>query len=474
MSVRSDRGWLFGLLAACAAVVLAASMSEARSPVVSLERTGAVWTAGMAGGLRVHLLPMGAGPDGGALDPSERVVSIAAIDASQLDELRHERGAAGMVAHAMASPQVLGSGRPFELAAAAGVDLKARLTQSGILVIAESRADQVELALDAIAGALTSPSIDERTLEAYRLEQGAALEPYVESMYAAVNTSVSWCVEPRHRYHFEPMTPEILGGLTAETVRGFFERVVLSRAVRVAVVGAILPDELYGPLSEHLGELGGRPRWPANRRVFTVDPDGDRVVRAHGSVSPNRAVKVGRAVVSVGWSGVPIQDLERFRALVVARAVLSTSLRTRADELGLGRVRTQLVPGYLGEGHGALLIVTEAEGADAARIAEVLREELDALRDGGVDLGEVDRVRRAVAQQVEQQLDDPLWFAISIAEHELFGIDLVGLLSIQQHYTAIGAAEVTEALAWLNDNAVWLELIAEAAVEPGPPVPQIP
>jgi len=195
-------------------------------------------------------------------------------------------------------------------------------------------------------------------------------------------------------------TPELVRGLTRETLLAFYRRLYAPEAFTLVVVGPVVPDEVLERARRTIGRL---PRSGTQPLPAPVPP-------------PLRPRKIelarpgAQAYLGLGWHAPRIDhaDLAAVDLLVTILGEMRTSRLTRTlrDELGLV---SSVNSGYSAmEAAGAVTITAQTDPKNLERVeAEILRE-IGRLRDEGITEAEH---RRAVTTAEAQHE-----FAVETAE----------------------------------------------------------
>ncbi|HLS58088.1 MAG TPA: pitrilysin family protein, partial [Paracoccaceae bacterium] len=232
-----------------------------------------------------HTIPIvtleGSFRGGAALDPMDRA-GATALMASLLD-----KGAGGMDATAFAAALE-------ELAASVSFSV----TADGVSVSMSTLAENMAGSFDLLRLALTDPAFDEQALERSRARQLAMLRDEASDPHR-IATRAFWSgAFPGHPYAVPPDgLPETVEALTREDVVARHEQTLSRDRLRLAVVGAISPEELASLLDETFGALPAEgPPLPA---VAEAAVDGG----VHVIEFP-----IPQSVVVFGHGGIPRDD----------------------------------------------------------------------------------------------------------------------------------------------------------------------
>lgn len=188
-------------------------------------------------------------------------------------------------------------------------------------------------------------------------------------------------------------TPELVRGLTRDTLLAFYRRLYAPEAFALVVVGPVTPEEVLERARRTFGRLprGGTAPLPA-----PVPP-------------PLRPRKIdlrrpgAQAYLGLGWHAPKIDhaDLAAVDLLVTILGQTRTSRLTRSlrDELGLV---SSVSSGYSAlEAAGAVTVTAQTDATDLERVETEILREIGRLRDEGVTEAEHRRAITAAEAQHE-------------------------------------------------------------------------
>lgn len=194
--------------------------------------------------------------------------------------------------------------------------------------------------------------------------------------------------------------PELITGLSRETLVSFYRRHYVPEMFTLVVVGAIDPGEVLQVARETLGSL---PRSGA-RRLPSPPPPPARATRQE-AVRPG-----GQAHLGLAWQAPRLDDGDT-PALDLLMSILG---RTKASRLVASLRERQGVVSSISsslsamEGGGLVMVVAQLEPEQVARAERAIVEEIRRVREGGVTPAELKRA--ITAAEVDHE------FAIETAE----------------------------------------------------------
>lgn len=351
-----------------------------------------------------HTIPIvtleGSFRGGAALDPMDRA-GATALMASLLD-----KGAGGMDATAFAAALE-------ELAASVSFSV----TADGVSVSMSTLAENMAGSFDLLRLALTDPAFDEQALERSRARQLAMLRDEASDPHR-IATRAFWSgAFPGHPYAVPPDgLPETVEALTREDVVARHEQTLSRDRLRLAVVGAISPEELASLLDETFGALPAEgPPLPA---VAEAAVDGG----VHVIEFP-----IPQSVVVFGHGGIPRDDPDFIPAYVLDHILGGGGFGSRlTEELREKRgltygIYTALMPNDFGQ----LYLGSFSSANERVREAiDLVRAEWERAAREGVTPEELDAAKRYLTGAYPLRFDGNAQIASQLLGLQVAGLDI--------------------------------------------------
>ena len=242
-------------------------------------------------------------------------------------------------------------------------------------------------------------------------------------------------------------TEDGLRQLTRADVDGFYRTYYRPRNTVLALVGDVDPDEAFAEIERHYGTL---PDVPVPRDRGPAEPG----MHAEGPRYRELDGDVRQAQLAIGWRTPGTFDPETPRLDLVA-AVLGTGRASRLYRAVRERSLAASISAYDSTPVELGLFVVHTEG-DAARLVDAARAtwaEVQGLRSGGVDAGELDRVQRILDARALRRLETMEGQASWLAEWESMGGWELGEAHRQALLTATAAEVTAAACRWLTPES---------------------
>lgn len=343
----------------------------------------------------------------------------------------------GLEAHSYDALQTLLAGRTVGLSFGAGAD--------AFEFSAVTTPEDLTLQLQLFAAYLTAPGYREEGLTQYR----QTVEIWYETLDATPQSVYSRDVprllrsgDPRYGV---PAREELLAHDYAalDTV---FARARNEGAVEIAVVGDVEVDAVIDAVAATFGALAPRRAEPepfdAARVVAFPEADAAPVILRH-------AGEANRALALVFWPADDDSDALRTRRLRLLRSVFDLKLTERIrEELGATYSPSAMSAfSSVNPGYGYLGVSLDLEPGEVDALYGVVDEIAASMVAGEISEDEVDRARRPILEQIEENLEqNEYWLSlISTAQTQPEYLDRHRVAADQ--YRSITREELIEAAA---------------------------
>jgi predicted Zn-dependent peptidase len=257
---------------------------------------------------------------------------------------------------------------------------------------------------------------------------------------------------------------EDLESATTDDARDFFQRYYAPANALLVVAGDLDVDETLALVEKHFGDIAQRPA--PHRPDFGEAPlAGERRATHDDPLAPMPAVAIGYRVPD------PVARFDDLLATLLLVEVLSDGDAARLQRRLVQRDRIVTdVAAYVGEfgdpfdERDPTALTITAHYPDKGALDKILRavdEEIARIAEGGLEPGELDRVRTRLVSVLARELDPVLSRALEFAKFELIHgrADLIG--ELPERLAAVGESDVRRAaLALRPDSRAVLELVA--------------
>jgi predicted Zn-dependent peptidase len=289
---------------------------------------------------------------------------------------------------------------------AVGGDVNAFTAKEYTCYYARVRDRDLELAIDHLSDMLQHSTLRQQDLKAEAqviLEEIHMHEDSPEDVVHDVFTEALWPGHPLGR----PIlgTEERIRSATRPSVANFYRRHYLPGNLVVAVAGNVQHDDVVRMLRERMEtgrevRDGGASTW--NLRTAARAP------RPSGAITVRRK-KTEQAHIVIGTNGLPRSDADRFAFLVVNTALgggMSSRLfQEIREKRGLAYTAYSYHAQYTEAGLFTAYAATTP--SKAKEVVELIRRELEDIRDGGLGVEEFERAKGHVRGSTVLSLEDP-------------------------------------------------------------------
>ncbi len=192
---------------------------------------------------------------------------------------------------------------------------------------------------------------------------------------------------------------------TRASVRGFYRRHYVPGRLVVAAAGNVKHEDLVRLLSDRMDV--GRERSGRGRSAWSVR-DARRAPRPSGQHLIRRK-KTEQAHIVLGTNGLPRTDPDRF-AFLIANTALGGGMSSRLfqeirERRGLAYTAYSYAAQYTETGLFSAYAGTSADRAK--QVVALMRQEIEAIRDGGLTEEEFERAKGHVKGSTVLSLEDP-------------------------------------------------------------------
>jgi predicted Zn-dependent peptidase len=289
---------------------------------------------------------------------------------------------------------------------AVGGDVNAFTAKEYTCYYARVRDRDLELAIDHLSDMLQHSTLRQQDLKAEAqviLEEIHMHEDSPEDVVHDVFTEALWPGHPLGR----PIlgTEERIRSATRPSVANFYRRHYLPGNLVVAVAGNVQHDDVVRMLRERMEtgrevRDGGVSTWNLRAAARAPKPSGAITVRRK---------KTEQAHIVIGSNGLPRSDPDRFAFLVVNTALgggMSSRLfQEIREKRGLAYTAYSYHAQYTEAGLFTAYAATTP--SKAKEVVELIRRELEDIRDGGLGVEEFDRAKGHVRGSTVLSLEDP-------------------------------------------------------------------
>jgi len=200
-------------------------------------------------------------------------------------------------------------------------------------------------------------------------------------------------------------TPERIRAATRGSVRGFYRRHYVPGHLVVVVAGNVQHDDLVRMLRARMDV--GRERSGRGDAAWRLR-DASRAPRPSGRTFVQRK-KIEQAHVVMGTNGLPRTDPDRF-AFMIVNTVLGGGMSSRLfqeirEKRGLAYTAYSYHAQYAETGLFSAYAGTTP--AEAKTVASLIRQQIEAIRDGGMTMQEFERAKSHVRGSTVLSLEDP-------------------------------------------------------------------
>ncbi len=340
--------------------------------------------------------------------PSVRSVSLGFwVLAGSRDERRNISGASHFLEHLLFKGTERRSAQEIaESFDAVGGDVNAFTAREYTCFYARVLDGDLEMAVDHLADMVQHSVIRSADLDAERqviLEEIHMHEDSPEDVVHDLYTQTLWPDHPLGR----PIlgTVDTVGSATRASVRRFYARHYVPGNLVIAAAGNLRHDDLVDMVRARMDV--GRRLGPRSTSVWNLRAPG-RSPKPSGKHLVKRR-KTEQAHICLGTNGLSRNDPDRFAFLIVNTALGGGMSSRLFQEIRERRGLAYTVYSYHAQYTEAGLFSTYA-GTTPSRAVDVvslLRRELEAVRDGGLDDVEFERARGHVKGSLVLSLEDP-------------------------------------------------------------------
>ena len=289
---------------------------------------------------------------------------------------------------------------------AVGGDVNAFTAKEYTCYYSRVRDRDLELAIDHLSDMLQHSTLRQQDLRAEAqviLEEIHMHEDSPEDVVHDVFTETLWPGHPLGR----PIlgTEERIRSASRASVANFYRRHYLPGNLVVAVAGNVQHDDVVRMLGERM-EVGSEVRdgapstWNLRAAARAPKPSGAVIARRK---------KTEQAHIVIGTNGLPRSDADRFAFLVVNTALgggMSSRLfQEIREKRGLAYTAYSYHSQYTEAGLFTAYAATTP--SKAKEVVELIRRELEDVRDGGLEIEEFERAKGHVRGSTVLSLEDP-------------------------------------------------------------------
>ena len=289
---------------------------------------------------------------------------------------------------------------------AVGGDINAFTAKEYTVFYARVLDRDLELAVEHLVDMLQHSTIHPADLQAESQVILSEIDMHEDSPEDVVHDVFTEALWPGH-----PLGRPILGtkdrirAATRASVRGFYKRHYMPGHLVVAAAGNVDHDRLVGMLRQRMDigrKIGPSGRSPWNVRTHSRPP------RPSGATLVRRR-KTEQAHIVLGTNGLPRTDPDRF-ALLIVNTALGGGMSSRLfqeirEKRGLAYTAYSYHAQYTEAGlFGAYVGTTPSS---AVKVVELMRHEVEDVRDGGLTEAEFDRAKGHVKGSTVLSLEDP-------------------------------------------------------------------
>ncbi len=290
--------------------------------------------------------------------------------------------------------------------------------------------------------------VKERQIEAIRAKE--------ENIFAYAQDRLVEKVYLNHPYRRDPLgTEESLESLSREDVARFYRQVLDPRRALLAVAGDITPD-IRDWILEHFQELQASADVKANP-AFEEERIDD--VREARSSLPRE-----QAVVMLGFNAPRLGEESRY-AYEVLNAVTGGSsgrlYRRIREEEGLSYVVNSDIT--LGIDPGYFAIYASVKPGEGERTLDLLRKEVEELRDHGITDEELRGAQQSLLGDYEHAMEAKGSRLTQLAAHELYGLGYEEWLKYRERIAQVALEDVHRIIEEFLDPNHAVELVIESA-----------
>ncbi len=243
-----------------------------------------------------------------------------------------------------------------------------------------------------------------------------------------------------------------LESATVADAADFFEKYYAPANAVLSVAGDFDPDEALALIGTHFGDIAGRPA-PERPSFAEPDLDTERRKAVTDPLAPLPAVAVGWRVPD------PVGRLADYLPYVLLGEVLTDGDASRLEQrlVQKDRTVTQLAaylslmgdPFDVRDPSAMIFQAHHAPTASADQVLDAATEEFDRLATGGLEPGELERVRARVLAQLFRDVDPVLGRNLALAAAELIHGRAEMLTELPARLAEVTAEQVQAAAATL-------------------------
>jgi zinc protease len=324
------------------------------------------------------------------------------------------------------------------------VNVDPNVGEDAVTVTVRTTPGDVEAALQLVYLMLTDPRVEPVALERWRETQlDRIVRRRVEPVQAMQHLAAEALV-PAAEARMRPLGTAEVSAVTAAATQEWLKRVVASAPIEVAIVGDLPEGEAVRLASIYLGGL------PARERIAdTTFENLRRVTPPPGPIRARQAIdtRTFQAAVLAGFRGADLRNLEDARLMSLAARVMSSRMlrALREERQFVYSIYAFSRPGVAYPGFGAFL----AQAPTDPTRAEALAREIEAMyahfaKEGPTE-NEVAIARRQVVALLDQQLQQPDFWAGRLGSSEYRGQTTREPLEGREQYATATASQILDA-----------------------------
>ena len=311
---------------------------------------------------------------------------------------------------------------------------------------------------------LTEPKIEAPAFDRFKTMAQRRLEESMKTAEGVAARLVSAAPYPDGEARMAMLTAEQIARVTLPESQAWLEKLITESPIEVTIVGDIPKDQALDLAAKYLGALPPRDRVGPDtyRSLRTMQrPKGPRVFEQ------TVATETPKASVFSGFYGADESNLADARALSMAARIMSTRMtkEIREEDQLVYSMGASSRPGTTYPGFGVFFATSSTAPEKAAALAAKIPAMYEVFAKGGPTEEEMQVAKKQRANDFEEQMRTPQFWAGVMSEMTFRGAKLDDVVAAPAAYQAMTAQQVKDAFAkyYSKDNSIVVVVKPQAA-----------
>lgn len=384
----------------------------------------------------------------------------------EIEETAENRGVtqAAMLAFDKAATSRLSSNDVTDLMAGKKVGVRAGAGRDAVTVSISGDPAELETGLQLAYALMTDGKVEQPAFDQWKTEYAQRIAARKKQPQGMIQEAMSNTIAPAGEVRLRPLEQAQLDKLTRDQAQAWFTRLVTKAPAEVSIVGDIKQDEAMALVTKYLGSLASRPA--------ITDKTMDELRNIKRPVGPltnhlELSTQTPMSVVINGFFGADQSDLKDTRLLQIAARVLSTRMITviREQEQLVYSIGANSLPGTDYPGYGMFVAAAPTEPGKTDALDKRISAMYAEFAQGGPTDEEMDVARKQFANNFDEQMKDPAFWAGRLASLTYRAGKLDDVMTGPEAFQKYTAAEVKEAFAKYFKPEATMSIIVKPAAK---------